>query len=188
MLNKNAIKVCFGVLSLSLLLSAPAANAWWPFPGSTGQEKISSARAKEIFEESKNKLESTKNNYKELNVQIGDAIPQVETSLNDFKNFRVPFEEQLGKVDAAYKEWAEKDFTLKGDSYEKFKAEKEQFDKFICMIRMKEDILKAFFNDLFDLIQKDSNTYDEYKGNMCGSVDSYYNYGKAVARSVALTV
>lgn len=185
--NKNAIKIGFSVLGLSLFFSSPA-SALWPFSHSTVEKSVNSVGSKEIFENSKEKLESTKNNYEELISKISDAAFQLETGLSDLKNSRVSFQEQLGKLAAAYKEWAQNNYTFSEDVYEKFNAEKEQFDKIACIVRIKEDILKTFFDNLSDLIQQDFNMYLNYKNSMSESVDAYYKYGLAVAKDVAFTI
>ncbi len=182
--EKNLVRISFCALSLSLFFSSPA-GAFWPF--SDYELQKNTEVSKEIFEKNKDELESTKNDCAESISNIDEIIFQIEPELNDFKDSNAALEKQLKKLNVSYNEWAAKDYVLSGDSYAKFTADKEEFDRFTDIVKLKKEVLKTFFNKLLNSTEKDLTMCEKYKSDMNKSIESYYEYGLAVARNISGT-
>lgn len=165
----------------SALLIASKVGAFGFFSSKPEEPKVEDVKA--IYDQSVESIEKGRVEYNKLCEDVEFALAEIDGVKSEFKLCLEKSQDQLDKLNAAYDKWADVGFPIKGVEHDAYKAAKEEFDKVSADYALKKEAFEACCKRLIDLSSGDTKLLVDYAASLVNSVNQYYNYGIALAKS-----
>ncbi len=169
------------ICCVSLMFFAGAEVGAFGFFSKTDGSNVE--QAKLLYDNSLEILEKDKVECWNLFGDLDSVLSEIENTRVEFKLSLERLEEQFQRLNEAYSSWEALGYPIKGEEYAVYNEAKDEFEKTAVAYRLNREAFKSCCQKVECLLTRDAKILDEYKMGMNNSINSYYNYGIALAKN-----
>ena len=173
-------KILCGLFAIALV--APSAGAFdFKFDFFRNREQTLE-EVKAAYDASLESFEGSKAESQKLFDDLNVALAEIDGTKVDVKLYFEKSNEQLKKLNEAYKDWADAYYPISGEKYDAYCLAKNEFDKASSDYLLKKAELENNFEKSKFLFDQYDKIMSGYMNNLTKSVCNYHNYGSVLIK------